>query len=201
MKTKLMRGAFALLLAVTAVTSLTGCDGLPGSVVGQRPMNAQAASTVSEDGIEQVRLLDVVDGDTLLVQRADGEVAKVRLIGVDTPESVHPDESRNSAEGDAASAHTKELLEGVGTLWLESDVSDTDRYGRLLRYVWVCDPTEARGVVESNVASTRSAWLYGGDGADPERFMLNAILVADGTAVPKAYEPDTAYQELFESLA
>ena len=180
MKTKLMRGAFALLLAVMAATSLVGCAGLPGSITGQHPVNLASASAVSEDGIEQVRLVDVVDGDTLRVQRADGEVAKVRLIGIDTPESVHPDESRNSAEGDAASAHTKELLEGVDVLWLESDVSDTDRYGRLLRYVWVADPAS---------------------GIAPEDGMLNAILVADGTAEPTAYEPDVCNRELFESLA
>ena len=60
----------------------------------------------------------------------------MRLIGVDTPESVHPDASKNIAEGKIASEFTRSQLEGR-EVKLEFDVQERDRYGRLLAYVWV----------------------------------------------------------------
>jgi micrococcal nuclease len=77
----------------------------------------------------------VVDGDTLIVD-VDGSEERVRLIGVDTPESVHPDEKRNVPYGAAASEFTKTLTEGK-TVTLELDVQERDRYGRLLAYVYL----------------------------------------------------------------
>lgn len=75
----------------------------------------------------------VVDGDTIVIESGE----KVRYIGVNTPESVDP---RRPVEcfGKEASAKNKELVAGKQVL-LEKDVSDKDRYGRLLRYVWLGD--------------------------------------------------------------
>lgn len=127
---------------------------------------------------EMAQLIRVVDGDTIVVDRGYGEET-VRLIGIDTPESVHPDENRNTEAGNVASDHTKELLADVDTVYLEKDISDTDKYNRLLRYVWLDNP----------------------DTADAETAMLNAILVKTGWAEPKDFPPDTTYSELFHSLA
>jgi micrococcal nuclease len=80
----------------------------------------------------------VIDGDTIEVSLPDGSVEKVRLIGVDTPESVHPDKSRNVPYGDIASAFTKDHLSGK-TVGLEFDVQERDKYGRLLAYVYLGD--------------------------------------------------------------
>jgi micrococcal nuclease len=80
----------------------------------------------------------VIDGDTIEVSMPDGSIEKVRLIGVDTPESVHPDKSRNVPYGDIASEFTKNYLDGK-TVGLEYDVQERDRYGRLLAYVYVGD--------------------------------------------------------------
>lgn len=82
----------------------------------------------------------VVDGDTIIVQ-IDGASEKVRLIGVDTPETVDP---RKPVQcfGKEASNFTKTLLLNKQIV-LETDPSqgDRDKYGRLLRYVFLNDGT------------------------------------------------------------
>ena len=77
----------------------------------------------------------VIDGDTIRVPRVQGKEYIVRLIGVDTPETVHPTKTVQHF-GAEASAYTKAALEAK-TVTLEADpTGDTrDRYGRLLRYV------------------------------------------------------------------
>jgi micrococcal nuclease len=77
----------------------------------------------------------VVDGDTIIVDM-DGTEERVRLIGVDTPESVHPDRARNVPYGAVASAFAKDALEGR-RVDLEFDAQERDRYGRLLAYVYI----------------------------------------------------------------
>lgn len=77
----------------------------------------------------------IVDGDTIEVE-IDGTTEKVRLIGIDTPESVHPDQERNVPYGPIASAYTKEHLAGR-SVGLEFDVQERDKYGRLLAYIYL----------------------------------------------------------------
>ena len=76
----------------------------------------------------------VIDGDTIRV-RVQGRQYTVRLIGVDTPETVHPTKAVQHF-GAEASAYTKAALEAK-TVTLEADPTGdtTDRYGRWLRYV------------------------------------------------------------------
>jgi len=81
----------------------------------------------------------VVDGDTVEVALVDGTTEKVRMIGVDTPETVHP-EKGTEAGGPEASAFTKERLTGQ-TVNLELDVEERDHYGRLLAYVYLPNGT------------------------------------------------------------
>lgn len=121
-------------------------------------------------------VIKVVDGDTLRVD-IEGKTQKVRLIGINTPESVHADESKNTPEGAEASAYTSSLVKKGQTVYLEKDVSEADQYDRLLRYVWLEKPDN-----------------------HPEEHMLNAILVRDGYAEARDYPPDTAYSELLHSL-
>ena len=82
----------------------------------------------------EATVVRVIDGDTIRV-RVRGKGHTVRLIGVDTPETVHPTKTVQHF-GAEASAYTKAALEGK-TVTLEADpTGDTrDRYGRLLRYV------------------------------------------------------------------
>lgn len=93
----------------------------------------------ASEGVAQDRLpatvVGVTDGDTIRVNLADGTLERVRLIGIDTPESVDP---RRPVQcyGPEASRHTKQLLDGKA-VELELDVQQRDRYGRLLAYVWL----------------------------------------------------------------
>lgn len=95
---------------------------------------AGAGTTAPPAGGVPVEVVAVVDGDTLDV-RIGGATQRVRLILVDTPEVFGGTE----CFGPEASAYTKRTLP-VGTLVsLEKDVSETDRFGRLLRYVYLGD--------------------------------------------------------------
>ena len=84
--------------------------------------------------LEEVEVTRVIDGDTFECV-INGKTQKVRLIGVDTPESVHPDKNKNAEEGKKASDYTKEKLQGK-KVGLEYDVQKNDKYGRILAYVW-----------------------------------------------------------------
>jgi len=105
----------------------------------------------------------VTDGDTIRVL-IDGVNYPVRYIGIDTPE-VH-----NGLEwmGQEASQANAELVAG-GQVILEKDVSETDQYGRLLRYVWVDD----------------------GDGL----LLVNLELLRRGVAQITTYPPDVKYAD------
>lgn len=83
---------------------------------------------------ETARVTRVVDGDTIVIE-IDGREDRVRYIGVDTPETVAPGRPVE-CYGREASARNKELVEGK-TVRLVRDVSDRDRFDRLLRYVYV----------------------------------------------------------------
>ncbi|WP_423919200.1 thermonuclease family protein [Frigoribacterium sp. 2-23] len=82
----------------------------------------------------------VVDGDTVIVVLDGGARERLRLIGVDTPETVKPN-APVDCFGPEASAFTTAHAAAGSTVWLESDSTqgDRDRYDRLLRYVWVDD--------------------------------------------------------------
>lgn len=82
----------------------------------------------------EYKVTRVVDGDTIKVM-FNGKEESLRLIGVDTPESVHPNNSKNVPEGKIASDFTKKRLEGK-TIGIEFDVQERDQYGRLLGYVY-----------------------------------------------------------------
>lgn len=110
-----------------------------------------------EDGT--VLVTRVVDGDTIELENGQ----RVRYIGIDTPETVDP---RKAVQcfGEEASKRNKQLMEGQ-RVRLEKDVSETDKYGRLLRYV------------------------YTGD------MMVNLELVEQGFAHSSTYPPDVKYQD------
>ena len=80
-------------------------------------------------------VLRVVDGDTLLLTNK----ARVRLLGVDTPETVKPD-APGEAWGPEASAFSKAAVEGK-PVRLEFDKERKDRYDRFLAYVFYQDPS------------------------------------------------------------
>ena len=110
-----------LALSATLTLSPTATD---------TPVPTPTATPLPTPTRQEVQVVEVVDGDTIKVS-IDGQVCTVRYIGVDTPEAVE-------WMGPEARAANKELVEGK-TVSLEKDISETDKYGRLLRYVWVGD--------------------------------------------------------------
>lgn len=130
MRTARLRSAGAIL----AVASIAGCgsaaqDAGPGIGSSGPP----SASAVPPSG-PTVLVTRVVDGDTIVVDGGSADV-RVRLIGVDTPESVKPG-TPVECFAIAASNFTKHALTGV-RVRLEYDVDRFDRYGRTLAYVWI----------------------------------------------------------------
>jgi len=110
---------------------------------------------------DTARVTQVIDGDTIVVE---GDY-RVRYIGINAPE-VHPQPKTYGIEARQAN---RRLVEGK-TVRLERDVSETDQYGRLLRYVYV------------------------------DSIFVNAELVREGLARAKAYPPDTKYQDYLEQM-
>lgn len=84
--------------------------------------------------MQTATVIRVVDGDTIVIDRGSGE-ERLRYIGIDAPESVKPESPVEFLGAEAAAAN--EALVGGREVALEKDVSETDQYGRLLRYVWV----------------------------------------------------------------
>jgi micrococcal nuclease len=81
------------------------------------------------------RVVDVLDGDTIVVRRRGGSDETVRLLGVDTPETHHPTRPVQ-CYGPEASAYTASRLFGQ-VVRLEDDVERHDVYGRRLAYVYL----------------------------------------------------------------
>ncbi len=108
-----------------------------------------------------------IDGDTIELENGE----KVRYIGIDTPETKHPNKAVQCF-GREAFEKNKELVEGK-YIRLQRDVSERDKYGRLLRYVYVVD-------IDSN-----------------EEMFINAELVSKGYAHALTYPPDVKFQEIF----
>jgi len=87
---------------------------------------------------EPAELIRVVDGDTIIVLYK-GKKERVRLLCVDTAESVHPKKDRNTDKGRATSKAVKEKLKLVKKVLLEFEDKRRDKYKRLLAYVWIGD--------------------------------------------------------------
>lgn len=127
--------------------------------------------SLSPDGRVHARITHVVDGDTLRIRIA-GRTETVRLIGVNTPETVHPTKPVECF-GPEASAHTKQILPDGTDIWLERDVEARDKYSRLLAYVFRAS----------------------------DALFVNLDLVAGGWAVPYPFPPNTAHERDFAHAA
>lgn len=97
-------------------------------------------------------VIKVIDGDTLVVKMEDGKEVSIRLLSVDTPESVHADPSKNVPEGKVASNYVKYLLEGK-QVQLEFDQNIYDKHGRTLAYVYYNGKMVQETLVEQGLAS------------------------------------------------
>ena len=117
----------------------------------------------------------VVDGDTAEIT-VDGTKRRLRFLGVDTPETVHPNKPVQFF-GPEASAFTKQTLTGK-RVWLEYDKSPQDRYGRHLAYIWTAKPTN---ITDETI----------------RRDMFNARLLLGGYAKVMIIKPNNRYAKQF----
>ena len=110
---------------------------------------------------KDIRVRRVIDGDTIELENG----AKVRYIGINTPESVDPRRPMQCF-GQEAKEENKKLVLGK-IVKLEKDITETDKYGRLLRYVYV------------------------------NSLFINDYLVKNGFAQVSTFPPDVKYQDQF----
>lgn len=161
-----------ILLTLIFALSLTGCDGVASEFI--RGFNE--AQNTSEDSLIVSK---VSDGDTIWAGDGNKDI-KIRLVGVDTPELAK--------FGNPAQFMAKEAKEFTYDLvydkviHLERDESNIDKYDRYLRYVWLEEPIRNPSL------------------EDIRDKTLNGLLVKEGYAYAKAYEPDTKYRKYFEEI-
>jgi micrococcal nuclease len=110
-------------------------------IISQSGWLGQASQTAQQNNPGLYSVNHYVDGDTISVDM-NGSVETVRFIGVDTPETHKPN-TPVQCYGPEAAAHTKQVISQYGKVRLQADPLDTnrDRYGRLLRYVYLPDGT------------------------------------------------------------
>ncbi|NQT66106.1 MAG: thermonuclease family protein [Actinobacteria bacterium] len=130
-------------------------------VVADEPGEEPSEDEQSFDNLE-FKCIRVVDGDTIEIEDSNGKKYKVRYIGINTPET-------GDEYGDTATEVNNDLVLGK-IVTLEKDVSDTDKYGRILAYVYVGD------------------------------LFVNAYLVENGYAQVATYPPDVKYADYFIEL-
>ncbi|GIW61311.1 MAG: hypothetical protein KatS3mg089_0163 [Patescibacteria group bacterium] len=133
------------------------------STTTQTEQTSPTPPQIQKQNEQYVKVIKVIDGDTIQIE--GGKI--IRYIGIDTPESVDP---RKQVEcfGKEATERNKKAVEGK-IIKIEKDISETDKYNRLLRYVYV-------------------------DG-----IFLNKQLVKEGFAVASSYPPDIKYQDELEN--
>ena len=154
-----------LLLFMLAALLLPAADAKPKSPLYDLQPNA----------VYQVSVQRVVDGDTIIVDFLTGEQERVRLIGVNTPETVHP-KKPIEYYGKEASDFTKKELTGK-KVWLQMDVQVRDRYQRALGYIWLEAPEEGESAIRQS--------------------MFNARLLLDGYGQIMTIQPNSRYAEMF----
>lgn len=165
---------FLFLLFLTFFPENTETQNKLKSLLEEEQSRVETSDTVKDDQLNGdselnssvfYKVVKVVDGDTFKIEFR-GESKSVRMIGIDTPEVNHPSEPVQ-CYGVEASLKTKELVEGK-EVRLEQDVSQTDRYGRILAYVWV------------------------------DEVFINEKIVKEGYAFSSSYPPDVKYQDILD---
>lgn len=144
--------------------------------------NHVEASNKQETNFVKATITSVSDGDTVTAQ-VGSQSYKVRMIGVDTPETVHPSKPV-SFYGKEASDFSKAMLNGR-EVYLEKDVSETDRYQRALRYIWLRLPSNPSNPSFEDVRDK----------------MFNGILLRDGYGALATFPPDVKYLDHFRKIA
>lgn len=92
----------------------------------------------TSDNTQQYLVERIVDGDTLKLS-SDGESLTIRLIGIDAPETKHPTKQVECFGKEATAFLTQLLTDQYVSIEFDPSQGETDRYGRLLLYIWLED--------------------------------------------------------------
>ena len=146
--------------------------------------NALQSLEIRRNTVYKAKIERVVDGDTAIISFIFDDGSKylkerVRFIGVNTPETVHPNKPVEYYGKEASNFTKKELTDQ--TVWLQTDVEVKDRYGRMLAYVWLKEPTREELDSEETI----------------REYMFNAKLLLDGYAQLMTVQPNSRYSNLF----
>ncbi len=174
----MLRTAIAVAAVIIGIVVLTG---IAADILGSRGaqgsgVTRSAGDPAADDGApyppaRPATVDRVVDGDTVVVL-LEGETVRVRLLNIDTPESVTPD-SPVECLGPEASAFLKELLPRGAAVTLEFDTEATDRYGRMLAGVVLADGSLVNATIAR--AGLADSVLYG----DNDRFLSSVDAAVD----------------------
>ena len=155
----LTRRHITLMFSAAISASLIGMGMTAGNIPENQPIVEEpiqptpSPTPTTQERFQDTKVTKIIDGDTIVIE---GEV-RVRLIGIDAPEK------NDCLEKESTNA-LQSLIEGK-TVRMEKDVSETDRYGRLLRYLWIGEE------------------------------LINETMVRNGFAYAKDYPPDTKYKD------
>jgi len=149
----------------------------------------------------------VIDGDT--IKLTNGE--RVRLIGIDTPESkpnakAMQDSMRTGKDlkaiykmGQEATEFVSEYFNKDKEVLLQFDVQERDKYGRLLAYVYI-PVAHIDFLREFKFADENFQSVFKRDGEDWGYIMLNAAIIQNGYATPMTIPPNVKHADLFKKL-
>ena len=140
------------------------------------------SNNVNNSQLEKVTIESVIDGDTIWVHDSTNNRIKVRFIGVNTPESVSPDNDKNCEQGSIASEFTKSQLVEDDTVFLQYDEELKDKYGRTLAYVWTSSDIDTNNI------------------NDIKQYMYNAKLLQEGYANTMFVGNNTLYKREFTQI-
>ncbi|KWW11644.1 hypothetical protein AS888_01330 [Peribacillus simplex] len=158
----------AILMSAFCLFILTGCQGTVdslgnGSTQETSKSNGDVQSSTDSPVHEEkgetftAKIVRVVDGDTVKIKLENGNEETVRLLLIDTPETVHPSKPVQPF-GPEASKFTKELMPAGSTVEVETGIGERDKYGRLLAYFYVNGKMVNELLLEKGLA--RVAYVY-----------------------------------------
>ena len=145
--------------------------------------NKQSMNMIEYE-IDYAIVVDVINTDTIIVDLLNGQISRVKLIGVDASDSVNMDVKYNNTEVDGIpSDFVNEVIQKRDMVYLQRDLSETDNDDRLLRYVWLDVPVDMYDIDEVKTK------------------MLNAILIANVVGEVSKNNADIAYYEMFMAIS
>lgn len=167
----LLVGVVLVLLSSCTVESSTSGSSAASTTATEWTAGPDSGTDGAETDRAEATVERVVDGDTLVID-FEGERERVRLIGIDTPESV-AENRPDQCYGVEASNRMSELLPAGTEIFLTRDVEARDQYGRLLAYIYRAD----------------------------DDLFVNLAMVEEGYAGVFTFPPNVTYAELFVEAA